>query len=1128
MKRLRLLVIAALPLILQACSSPGTRGTIAELRDRRIDIKEERIEGGLVKAMESYQRFLEETPDSALSPEAIRRLADLKVEKEYGLITDQEPAIPAPEPAPRPVTGPAGREEPLTRTAGESEADFAKRMNRGEPLPARIEAGAETGVELPGEGDDLEKAGPLEAIVLYRKLLDKYPMYERNDQVLYQMSRAYAELGRNKEAMQVMDRLVDEFPRSRYMDEVQFRRAEYFFTYRRYLEAEEAYKSIVDMGVGSYYYQLALFKLGWSFYKQELYEEALDRFIAMLDYKVSTGYDFEQDEDETERNRMNDTFRVISLGFSYLGGADSLVNYFSRHGKRGYEDIVYSNLGEYYVDKRRYSDATSTLNAFVSRNPYHEKAPNFHMRIIEVNRAGGFPSLVIETKKAFAKSYGLESSYWQYFEPDDRPEVLGFLKINLRDLANHYHSLYQNEQRAEDKPANFAEALHWYRELLVTFPGDSESPAINYQLADLLLENNAYAEAAEEYEKTAYGYPRHDKSSAAGYAAVYAYREHLGVVPPEEKERVSRGVIRSSLQFAKTFPGHDKAAIVLGAAVDDLYAMGDHEQALSAARTLIGDFPGGDTDILRNAWLVAAHSSFELLLYGDSEAAYLKVLELLPDGDQTRAALIDNLAVSIYKQGEEADKLEDYRAAADHFLRVGVLAPTSKFRPTAEYDAAAALIQLEDWAAALTVLIRFREIFPEHELQPEVTKKIAFAYREDGRFALAAGEYERIEEESDDEEVRQGALLLAAELYEKAGAGDLALEVLRRYVGYFPKPVEINLETRSKIAELLKARDDQKGYLAELGKIVAIDKSAGAERTGQTRYLAGKAALVLAELTFERFVEIQLVIPIKDNLDKKKTLMKEATREFGALLDYEIAEVTAASTFYLAEIYAHFSKALIKSERPTELSPLEMEQYELAIEEQAYPFEDRAIIVHQNNLELISMGIYNAWIDKSLRKLAVFMPARYDKPEKENDPIVSPVTFLFEIDRPLVSEVLESEEEAASPELVAEAAPPEPVVEAAPPEPVVEAAPPEPVVEAAPLEPVAEAAPPEPIAVAAPPEPVADAAPPEPIGGAEPSLNEMDSTTVPEAALEEPGGDDKVIPPDLAGQELEDASETGS
>ena len=34
--------------------------------------------------MEGYQRFLEETPESALTPAAMRRLADLKIEREYG------------------------------------------------------------------------------------------------------------------------------------------------------------------------------------------------------------------------------------------------------------------------------------------------------------------------------------------------------------------------------------------------------------------------------------------------------------------------------------------------------------------------------------------------------------------------------------------------------------------------------------------------------------------------------------------------------------------------------------------------------------------------------------------------------------------------------------------------------------------------------------------------------------------------------------------------------------------------------------------------------------------------------------------------------------------------------------
>src|SRR5574341_1639349 len=93
MSRIRLFICAA-PLMLVACASVGDRkvgdgdsNTIAALRHAQIEIKEEKIEGGLDKAILSYQRLVDETPDSALTPEAIRRLADLKIDKEYGEIT---------------------------------------------------------------------------------------------------------------------------------------------------------------------------------------------------------------------------------------------------------------------------------------------------------------------------------------------------------------------------------------------------------------------------------------------------------------------------------------------------------------------------------------------------------------------------------------------------------------------------------------------------------------------------------------------------------------------------------------------------------------------------------------------------------------------------------------------------------------------------------------------------------------------------------------------------------------------------------------------------------------------------------------------------------------------------------
>lgn len=998
------IIIWAVLCFLSACVSSGNKKTIASLRHKRIEIKEEKIEGGLEKAMASYQRFVEESPKSGLTPEAIRRLADLKLEKEYGTLTVEPeskekasqidaakvPEISSSVAEPRKDMG--SNNVPVQ---DESEADFEKRVTRTQ----KMESTNVSGKQIAEAPDDLEREGAREAIVLYRKLLKDYPQYERNDQVLYQLSRAHEELGQVEEAMVVMNRMVRDIPKSRYIDEVQFRRAEYFFVRKKYLDAEDAYSNIVTIGASSSFYELALHKLGWTFYKQELYEDALHRFIALLDHKVATGYDFDQTEDGQERKRAEDTFRVISLSFSNIGGAKPVVKYFSRYGKRIYEDKIYGNLGEFYFDKRRYADAAETYEAFVTRNPFHKVAPNYHMRVIEIQAAGGFPSLVLESKKKFATTYGLKAEYWQYFDPNKRPDVLGLLKTNLTDLAHHYHASYQKQRQAKKKDIDFKEARHWYREYLTSFPKETESPGMNFQLASLLVENKWFGAAAVEFEKTAYEYPAHEKSSQAGYAAVSAYREQLKITGPDKKEAVIRETVRSSLTFADTFPKHEKAAIILGAAVDDLYGMKDYEQALVVAKKLVKVFPDTDVAVIRDAWLVIGHSAYELTHYSEAESAYMTVLELLPKKDKTRRGLIDNLAASIYRQGEQANAAKDYRAAADHFLRVSSKAPTSKIRPTAEYDAATALIQLKDWDLSVKVLVGFRNNFPKNALQPEVTKKLAFVYQENKQYSLAANEYERIEKESKDDTIRREALLIAAELHEKDGNRGRALKVYRRYIGYFPKPVELNLETRSNIARILKAENDYKSYWKELKTIIKLDASAGKKRTERTRYFGAQAFLVLAEKDYEVFAAVKLVKPFEKNLKKKRKLMKTATTKFNKLMNYEIGEAAAAATFYLAEIYSHFSKALMTSERPEGLTPLELEQYELVIEEQAYPFEEQAIQVHESNFQLISRNVYNKWVDKSLQKLAVFIPARYNKPEEPSGIISSLETFVFEIDR---------------------------------------------------------------------------------------------------------------------------------
>ena len=72
----------------------------------------------------------------------------------------------------------------------------------------------------------------------------------------------------------------------------------------------------------------------------------------------------------------------------------------------------------------------------------------------------------------------------------------------------------------------------------------------------------------------------------------------------------------------------------------------------------------------------------------------------------------------------------------------------------------------------------------------------------------------------------------------------------------------------------------------------------------------------------------------------------------------------------------------MKSERPTALNELQLEQYEILLEEQAYPFEEKAIEVHEINISRTKNGIYDNWVKESYQVLGTIVPARYLRGEK--------------------------------------------------------------------------------------------------------------------------------------------------
>jgi cellulose synthase operon protein C len=440
--------------------------------------------------------------------------------------------------------------------------------------------------------------------------------------------------------------------------------------------------------------------------------------------------------------------------------------------------------------------------------------------------------------------------------------------------------------------------------------------------------------------------------------------------------------IDSSLKFAKEFPAHPESAQVLTRAATELYAAKDYARAVSASEQLLAKMPPVDIAKQRIAWTVIGNSNFEQGVFDQAETAYTHAQGLMPPNDPERGAIVERLAASIYKQGEQKSKSGDSAAAVDDYLRVAALAPASKVRSSADFDAAALLITQKQWDRAIVVLEGFRRNFPQSPLQADVTRNLAVAYSESNKPGQAAVEFEQIAQSpKETPEVQREATLQAADLYEKAGNPAKARAMLEAFVRHFPQPLGPAMEARNKLSVMAGKAGDFGARDYWLKEIIAADRSAGAARTDRSKALAANATLTLAVPAREEFKRIKLVAPLKKSLADKRKAMEAALKAYEAAADYQVADVTTAATFESAELYRQLGKDLISSERPKNLKKDELEQYDVLLEEQAFPFEEKAIKLHEVNAARTRDGTYDEWVQKSFSALAQLNPGRYGKVE---------------------------------------------------------------------------------------------------------------------------------------------------
>jgi len=931
------LVIAVLTL----CSCMSSKApTLQSLSDRDIVVEQKEI--GKVsreKVMESYHEYLDNAPSNhPMYSNALNRLADLEMQ--------------------------AG-DDKLFRENEEQYKEAFQVASKGE--------------------EEQGQENYFNAIKLYKGLLKTNPSDKRNDWVMYQLARAYEQVADLENALSVLTDLVSKFPKSEYILEAQFRRGEIYFSFLDYPNAEKAFGLVLQKGKKTNYYKRALYKYGWAQFKQDRYESALDAFFAILQV-MPVVYDLQEKIDtraltRVEKDLFDDIFRSINLCISYAGGVTYASRYFDKYKRLPFEYEVFNRLGEEYVKNDRIKDGADAFGVFVRRQPHHPMSSSLQIKRITAYDNGRFSRSALSSRKDFVLLFGVGTEFWYRQNSSTKAILRTQVKKILNELSDYYHAKLQSNKKRNEY---FVQATKWYKEYVRMFPGDPEAGQKQFLLGDLYSEKKLYANAAVAYDKSAFNYDKHKYTKEASYAAVNAYNKAMSASSGLDRDQWRSKMLEASIKYITLFSKEVKTASVKAKVVEELYHYKRFDEAIKYGKEVL-DNPSSKSHHKISSNIIIAHVSFDREDYLLAKSHYQAALKVGIKSARLKNAVVEKLAAATYQNAESMKKEGDLNSAAKAFLAANAVSPKTEMSIKAKYDAAASYMKLESWEEAIKVLEEFRVEYPKHKLQVGVTEKLSIAYEKSGQLSKAAKEIIKIGAASTNPSVRQEAYWNAALLFESEKNKKLAIKSYKLFVRAKPKSIAKSLEAKQKLVELyyqtgqLKKR---KYWLKSIVKDYSRNKNRIDDRG---RYIIASAAFNLADKNFSSFEKVKLKLPLKSSLRRKKALMKTVLKDYELVNEIGVAEFSTASTYRIAEIYQQFGHSLMSSQRPKKLNAEEREEYDLLLEEQAYPFEEKAIKIFEINISRMRDGLYDSWIQKSIGKLAQLQPVRYGKEETQNE-----------------------------------------------------------------------------------------------------------------------------------------------
>lgn len=819
-----------------------------------------------------------------------------------------------------------------------------------------------------------------QAIESYESILERGAFGGRLDELLYQMAKAHALTGQNHASVKRLQQLVGLYPDSPLVPEARFRIAESAFVAGNYVEAEAGYRELVDSSSDAGGLKnKARYMLGWSLFKQgpHAWERAGRRFVAVLDESLPSIESLEQ-VPESSVDSVDDTLRVLALMASRRNGADTLMGWLQPEALRPWTPLVFDRLADLYAVQGNADASVATNRAFVTTFPGHSQRAGFMAQVVDVWNRAGEPE---QARAAMADFIALFDEQGDYaaLEPEHRQKWRKFTRF----LADYHYA--QGGSGERDVATDYGAAGMYYEALARR----SDHAGELFRLAgDARLQAGQYTSALQDFRLAAYEAQGYEPGVDAGWAAVVLVREGM------TGERVSAGfepdladLTAEADRFTEHYGSDGRVPGLLADVATRWLEAGNNDQALRYAKQAV-THQQAMPETRYAGWVVTAQVRQHTEEHSLAERAWREALTLASKDAASSemkadvAGLNEQLAIAIYRQGEQAAASGKATIAVAHFQRVEAVLPGSETAIKGRFDAANTLLKASEWQPAINELNRFRTDYPAHVLAAGISEKLVLAYTTSSQPLRAANELMDMADTRSKEAAQAPGdewsyRLRAAELFHNAEAQGQRNAIYENYLS--ASPVAADADEHIRLQTMRFRLIEAGGQSARRREEMVSAELQSSWHSEQTLRWAARGALTMGAEAAAQFAGIELGTPLETSLDQKQRAMERAQTYFDNAESLGGANVLPECLFRRAELHRIMAKDLMASAAPDGLNELEQMQYRMLLEEEAYPFEERAISLHSENHQRLTADGFNSWIEKSLTVLAELHPGRYDR-----------------------------------------------------------------------------------------------------------------------------------------------------